>query len=333
MMRQFALSAVFSALLAVPALAADPVEISKAPVPDVAWAQSWLKDGYLSRYTALNHAADELALASKNLCQKLDAAELKNARAAWLSASQAWRAMDGAPAGPMVLARLGRNIDFRPVRVADVEAAIAGGEGNVAARGLPTIEYLLWGDAQPAGVLASLKAPPRCDYLVKISQWVAQETHALDEGWRVYNTELGAENPFFRQNLFSEHVNLMIASLTSLIKRIPTGTGIKPEQYIEWRSGSSKAQILAQYAGFSRAMGGLNQWLSKDGHAELAAAMKADMLAAQKTCQLLPDDLSQSSAKARQDCSKALTQVKHRLQNDIAEQWDLTLGFTEGDGD
>ncbi|WP_410499966.1 imelysin family protein [Chitinibacter sp. S2-10] len=306
-------------------------------MPDIAAAQAWLDQGYLPRHASLTQAADQLASSAAALCTQPDAAKLTQTRTAWLAASTAWRSLDGAPAGPMVLARLGRKIDFRPIRLPELNSAIAGGEGNVAAQGLAAAEYLLWGDgvasSSPAAILASLKTPARCDYLAKISRQIATETHTLDEGWRIYRAELGAENPFFRQNMYSEHVNLMLASLTGLLKRMPTADEVNADQFVEWRSGSEKAQFLAQFAGFAQAIEGINLQLEKDGEAALAKAMRADIAQARSLCGALPTSLAKASGKARSACYKAVQQSKARLQNQIAEKLDLSLGFTEGDGD
>lgn len=334
-LRQFTVAIIAGIALQHAAMATTISEASdtSAVTPEPAWAQAWLDSGYLPRHQALTQAADQLANSVTQLCAAPDVAKLNQARNAWLATSTAWRALDGAPAGPMVLARLGRKIDFRPVRVAELEAAIQGGERNVATQGLGAAEYLLWGDAQPKSILAIIKNPARCGYLAQIAKEIATETHTLDKGWQIYRHELAAENPFFRQNMFSEHVNLMLASLTGLAKRMPTADMVKAEQFAEWRSNSAKAQLLAQLGGFATAMQGVNRQLSESGNKALAQKMQGDISAAQNECGKLPDALDKASSKARSSCNKAIMQVKKRLQDDIAEQLDLSLGFTEGDGD
>ncbi|WP_348944489.1 imelysin family protein [Chitinibacter sp. FCG-7] len=310
-------------------------DLAAASEPDPRWAQGWLDSGYFPRHLALTRAADQLAASSAALCAQPDAAALASARQAWLATSTAWRALDGAPAGPMVLARLGRKIDFRPLRLPELNSAIAGGEGNVAAQGLAAVEYLLWGDerAAPKVVLAGLKAASTCHYLQRISADIARETHALDDGWQLYRSQLGADNPFFRQNMFSEHVNLMLASLTSLGKRVPTGSSIEASQLPEWRSGSAKVQMLAQLQGVSAASAGIAEYLQRRDEGRLAAALQDDLQQARQLCSQLADPLDKASASSRLACNKSISQIKKRLQDEVAEKLDLTLGFTEGDGD
>lgn len=303
-------------------------------VPNAAWSQAWLDQAYLPRHAALTQSADALASASKAFCETPTPVQLDNVKQHWLITSQAWRAMDGAPAGPMVLERLGRKIDFRPTRPDDIEAAIQGSEiNNAATRGLPAMEYLLWGNAQPKLQLAKLKQPERCAYLSKIAAQIASDAHVLDQPWSVYRSELAAENAFFRENLLSEHINLLLSSMSSLQKRMPTAEGVKPEQFIEWRSGSSQAQWLAQWDGMNLALQAVLQRLRDDGASPIANKVQQDIAQVNKNCRNLPTHLAQSSASARLACSKSVATLKAIIEDQIGEQFDLTLGFTEGDGD
>ena len=307
---------------------------AETTVPDAAWSQAWLDQAYLPRHAALTQSADDLVAATKAFCAQPTVQGLEQTRQRWLATSQAWRSMDGAPAGPMVLERMGRKIDFRPTRPDDIEAAMnAPDASNAATRGLPAMEYLLWGNAQPKLQLAKLKQPERCAYLSQIATQVASNTHLLDQPWSVYRNELAAENPFFRENLLSEHINLLLASMTSLSKRMPTAEGVKPEQFVEWRSGSSHAQFMAQLGGMSLALQAVLQRLRDDGAESIAKQVQADLAKVQQNCQSLPANLAQSSAAARMACSKSLATLKANIESKVGEQFDLTLGFTEGDGD
>ncbi|WP_028451458.1 imelysin family protein [Chitinilyticum aquatile] len=308
-------------------------------VPDAAWATGWLDAGYLPRHAALATAADALASASDTLCAHPDKASLEKTRTAWLQTSLAWRSLDGASGGPMVLERLGRKIDFRPTRPADIEASLdasaAERRDNAATRGLAAAEYLLWGDAEPAAQLKRLRDPARCQALQAISNQIASDVHALDAGWQSYRAQLGGESDFFRQNLLSEHINLMITALEGLQKRLPKDEAPKAANYIEWRSGSSKTQLLAQIDGFG------NAFFAKPGPATrldsaLAGKMQERFAVARQQCSTLPDRLETSGAgshSARKACGKAIAALKTTLQDEVAVELDLTLGFTEGDGD
>ncbi|WP_288841774.1 imelysin family protein [uncultured Deefgea sp.] len=313
---------------------ASVVAQAEPSVPDAAWSQAWLDAAYQPRHAVLTQSADALMRSVDLVCAQTNAHNLEQARQTWLATSKAWRALDAAPAGPMVLERMGRKIDFRPTRPDDIEVAIQTGDvSNAATRGLPAIEYLLWGNAQPKVQLAKLKQPARCAYLSKTAQQVASHAHFLDQPWQTYRIELGAENPFFRENLLSEHINLLLSSMGSLQKRMPTADGVKPEQFAEWRSGSSHAQFMAQVGGMNLALQAVVQRLREEGSAQLADQVSVEMQQVQKRCESLPQNLAQSAAKARMACHQAITDLRARVQVQVGEKLDLTLGFTEGDGD
>ena len=181
--------------------------------------------------------------------------------------------------------------------------------------------------------MAKLKQPERCAYLSKIAAQIASDAHVLDQPWSVYRSELAAENAFFRENLLSEHINLLLSSMSSLQKRMPTAEGVKPEQFIEWRSGSSQAQWLAQWDGMNLALQAVLQRLRDDGASPIANKVQQDIAQVNKNCRNLPTHLAQSSASARLACSKSVATLKAIIEDQIGEQFDLTLGFTEGDGD
>jgi uncharacterized protein len=302
-------------------------------IPDAQWAQNWLDQAYLPRHQQLTQTADALVSASENLCKNTNEQQLALSRTAWLASSQAWRSMDGAPAGPMILERLGRKIDFRPSRPDDIESAIKGGdESNAATRGLAAIEYLLWGDAQPKQQLQRLTSAERCAYLLKLAKKISASTHELDQPWLLYREQLGAENPFFRQNLFPESLSLMQAGIGSMLKRLPANKA-KPEQFTEWRSGSSKAQLLAHLAGLQQALYALAAKFRADTKLQLAQNIEDDLKASRQACQALPDKLEHSQPAQRLSCAKTIVQIKNRLQNDIAAQLNISLNADESDGD
>ncbi|KAF0814754.1 hypothetical protein IGB42_00809 [Andreprevotia sp. IGB-42] len=333
------------AVIAVVLLAVAGVSQAEALVPDTAFAVRWLDEGYLARHNALQAAADQFSSASAAFCSKPAAATLADARNAYGKALLAWRSMDGATAGPNVLERTGRKIDFRPTRVADIESAISDGKGvdalNVATRGLPAAEYLLWGDRQPTAQLNKLKKPARCAYLTGSAAQIVTDVHALDEGWATYRKELAGEEAFFRNNLFPETVGLMLAGLEGTLRRLPRVDDAKIEAYADWRSDVGKAAVSAQLEGFAVAYFGAG----KD-KASLAgflvdhdkAAVNTRVLAALDNARALLKKMPQkidapAGAATRKAFIKAVADIKHVVEGDVAEALDITLGFNDSDGD
>ena len=106
-----------------------------------------------------DRAASALAARMTSACGRggsLDAAGRGAARDAWLSAANAWEALDAVAQGPTLTRRSARSIDFRPVRPRLIVAAIkTHGQGAMPptmadlervgspAKGLPALEWLL----------------------------------------------------------------------------------------------------------------------------------------------------------------------------------------------
>lgn len=148
---------------------------------------TWVEALALPAHRDFADAAAALADRARSACAD-DApteAEITAARAAWSAARSRWKALDVFAIGPYDAypARLGPHIDFRPLRVASIEARLADpptaadiGEISAAERGLPAIEYLLWGaDAPWPGA--------RCQYLVAATADTARLAEALHAAW------------------------------------------------------------------------------------------------------------------------------------------------------
>ncbi|MEN9658712.1 MAG: hypothetical protein RL571_2177 [Pseudomonadota bacterium] len=309
---------------------AEPV----LPTPE--FSVRWLEEAYLPRYKTLIAASDAFAAQSKTFCASPNEKTLAATRAAWKQNALAWHAMDAAPGGPIVLERTGRKIDFWPTREADIEAMIPQGldDRNVGARGLPAAEYLLWGNNEAKAQLAKLKAKDRCLYLIGISERIASDVGLLHEGWQNYHQQLGAENPFFRQNLLPETLNLMLGALDSQAKRLPKEA--KREAFAEWRSGTGKASSVAVLNAIATTLfsqsGGIALLLTDKP--EVIAKVKLALSNAKTAQAAIPDAFdSPAAATARSNYLASIKELKRSIETDIAEALDLTLGLSESDGD
>ncbi|XZG70652.1 imelysin family protein [Chitinibacteraceae bacterium HSL-7] len=316
-----------------------PLAVHAAP-PTPEAATRWLDSGYLVRHTALAAAVDTLASSSTAFCRAPDDAALTALRRDWLAALTAWRTMDGASAGPMVLERLGRKIDFRPTRTADIEKRISAGKGvderNVSVRGFAAIEYLLYGDDAPAAQLARLKAPARCTYLVSSAAQIKTDVHQLDAGWRVYREELAAENPFFREQMQSETLGLMAGAVESTSRRLPRVEDADASAWPDWRAHSTRGLMLAQLGGTRTAFfaeGGIRDALVAAGQTGLAERAVTLFDQSEARISALPAN-AQTAARDDVDAVRAqLQKLKQFLLADVAGALDLTLGFAASDGD
>lgn len=309
---------------------AEPVQ----PSPE--FSVRWLDEAYLPRHQALVKASHSFATESKAFCAGPTEKNLASTRNAWKKAALAWHAMDAAPGGPIVLERTGRKIDFWPTRPDDIEAMIPKGldERNVGARGLPAAEYLLWGNNEPKAQLAKLKATERCLYLVGISERIVSDIALLNDGWGYYREQLGAENPFFRQNLLPETLNLMLGALDSQAKRLPKDA--KREAFAEWRSGTGKASSVAVLNAIDNTLfaqsGGISSLLADKP--DVVIKVKKALSQAKLAQASIPEAFdSPAASAARSNYLASIKLLKHSIETDVAEALDLTLGLSESDGD
>ncbi|MDW5418007.1 imelysin family protein [Iodobacter sp. CM08] len=314
----------------------SPLVHAEPTIPTPEFSVRWLEEAYLPRHKILLAASDAFATQSKAFCAAPNEKSLAITRNTWKQAALAWHAMDAAPGGPIVLERTGRKIDFWPTREADIEAMIPKGldERNVGARGLPAAEYLLWGNQEPKAQLAKLKAQDRCLYLVGISERIVSDVSLLNAGWQNYHQQLGAENPFFRQNLLPETLNLMLGALDSQAKRLPKEA--KREAFAEWRSGTGKASSVAVLNTVASTLfspsGGITLLLADKP--EVIAKVKTAIANAKTAQAAIPEAFDSPAAKAaRSNYLASIKELKRSIETDVAEALDLTLGLSESDGD
>ena len=113
-------------------------------------------------------------------CDPGGAGSLGEARRRWTTAVGAWERLSALAVGPLLERRSLRAIDFAPVRPALIERAIAahpqGAEDmervGTPAKGLPTLEWLLWTRPVQRGT-------PACAYAVEVAADVEREAQAL----------------------------------------------------------------------------------------------------------------------------------------------------------
>nr|WP_297352822.1 imelysin family protein [uncultured Caldimonas sp.] len=132
--------------------------------------------------------AVEFAERSRALTQAAGAActtgQRESARDAWRQAALAWDRLASMSVGPLVLRRSARQIDFQPTRPKLIERAIAAAPADARAmervgtpgKGLPALEWLLWGTEWRADT-------PTCRYAVQVAADIEREAQALREAY------------------------------------------------------------------------------------------------------------------------------------------------------
>ncbi|MBT9392792.1 imelysin family protein [Hymenobacter sp. NST-14] len=118
------------------------------------------------------------------------AAAVLSAREALREASLAWQAMSSYEFGPAEQQMLRSNLNVYPTSTTQIESNIAAGTydlnaaSNLAAKGFPALDYLLYDGATPETVAARFGASAnRADYAVALGDQLRQLTEATYNGW------------------------------------------------------------------------------------------------------------------------------------------------------
>jgi hypothetical protein len=353
-------------LLAGPIACDDPVA-SSAPDLRQAILRSWTEHLILPAYETLSQRTDALRDASAAFCASPDEAGLTATRAAWDQARGAFDAVSVFKFGPHVdyPARLGPNLNFWPARPDSIDAAIAGdtplsaeslaGQG-AAARGLPAVEYVLFGLA--ADDLAAFDASGRrCAYLVAASTDVAQLADALALAWSPEGGGFANEltDPDTKglsltsiQEALSEVVNRMLFALDDMRSEKlgkNLGTDAPSPDSAESRFSGRAVQDLRDvlvmiellYHG-AEVEGGLG--LADDprllDRPDVTGRFDAALRVARARLDEIPGTLGEAVVAAPETvtaASQALRDVQVVLQTDVRALLSLNAAFNDADGD
>jgi predicted lipoprotein len=286
---------------------------------------------YAPRARELDAAARALVEAQRARCA---GGELAKVRAAWIAAMTAWEKLNAVAVGPLVERRSARRIDFTPTRPASIELAIAQAQADMAlvgapAKGLPALEWLLWKSLPAPGSAA-------CDYAVRVAADIADEASALAAAFaapRKWNDEAQAA-------AFAEVLNQFVAGIEVLrwaqIERpLKEGRG----QFPRAASASSAAAWAARWhalrslsifeAGAADAPVSLEAYLRGRGLNPLAdrlrTAVQRSGLALQRASPSRPSALG--------GASRELTTLKRRVEAEVARALEVSIGFSDADGD
>lgn len=146
--------------------------------------QGVYRNWYAPSATEFARASASLSTAVATLCAAAPGATLPAARAEWQATTQAWDRLSAVAIGPLVERRSIRQIDFSPTRPELIERAIRAAPANAAAmervgtpaKGLPALEWLLW-------VRPVEPQTPACAYAVQVAQDVQREADTLAQAF------------------------------------------------------------------------------------------------------------------------------------------------------
>lgn len=282
-------------------------------------------------------------------------AALAGARSAWQGATQAWEQLSAVAIGPVIARRSLRSIDFAPTRPALIARAIATQpEGAKAferigtpAKGLPALEWLLW--TSPA-----TPHSPACHYAQEVALDVAREASALQAGYaQAAATDWGAGDEQERSGqAMGEFVNQWVGGIERLRwahmeKPLRAAQGQRAPDYPRAASGQTLAAWSAAWAALRSVT------VLPDG---ASAPVPGTALVPLETVlrgmglNPLADRLRQASAQvdaalaqvaqagvdhtdAIERTARALAALKFLGESEVAPALQVSIGFSDADGD
>ena len=315
----------------------------------------------LPRAQDFDRSTSALVPAVAALCQASAAdhkAALASARTAWQATARAWEPLAAVAVGPVIARRSQRAIDFTPTRPALIEKAIAtqpqGAKAferiGTPAKGLPALEWLLWTrPAQPGS--------PACSYAHEVAQDVARESAALQAAFTTAaGTDWGAEDEQEQSTqAISEFVNqwaggierLRWAQMDKPLRAAGSGSGARTPDYPRRASGTTLAAWAATW-------GGLRSVTTLPASTSIPAAGEAlvplEIYLRGKGLNPLADQLRQATDKvdasmaqvqksglqnkaAIQQTARDLTALKFLAESEVAPALQVSIGFSDADGD
>ena len=330
-------------------------------------------------YEALDAQAASLEQAAQALCQAPDEDKLQRARRAWDATRSAYRQAAMPHVGLHASRRLDAYVDRVPTSSQSLEALIAGAEAltpellqrqGANKRGLPALEYALYGD-WPGQVSAQALTPAtgepvarRCALIVALAQDLRQQTQPLAQAWSPqggaeHQAHLSAGQPGSsfksRQALISEWLTQLLARVEQMTyTQIGQPSGLKSGQAPDgqlaqsWRAGRSTQDLLDELLSLRRMMFGVMQAKPSPAQAlgllkptqaqspELAARLVAAIEQVERALQALDGDLS-VAVTAQPEQVKAVFEAMRALIRLIKTEWSADLGvvvtFNDNDGD
>jgi len=319
--------------MAVSSQAATPAP----PLTSGAAAQALYAQWFVPQSAQASGSAQQLHGQLQQYCD--GTSSLEKVREQFTQASQDWERLSALAMGPQIEHRTARMVDFQPMRLPLLKAALRKAPKDLAAmetiggpaKGFPALEHLLWAD------VATPKTPT-CQYARLVAADLAQELKELQQANQAatHFTALDFEST-------AEFLNQWIGGVErlrwqSMEKPLRSATASKPAQVTRAASDGTLASWKAQWSSLrTLAIGNpqmpdnvsIARLVEVQGWQRLADELRAAVQQADTALQAI--DKVELSAIA--PANKALSQLKHLVENDVALSLDITIGFSDADGD
>jgi uncharacterized protein len=314
---------------------------------------------YAPQSAALAKASAALTPAVAAVCSAVGdagASQLAQARTQWKATALIWDKLSSVQVGPLVLRRSSRQIDFQPTRPELIKRAIQTAPADATAmesigspaKGLPALEWLLWTQAVTPGT-------PACTYAVQVAADIQREADALARGFSDLAARKPGEDEAANLPALAELLNQWIGGVERLrwtdIEKPRMAGATAGSTTFGARSGASfsraaSGQTAARWAAqweALRALGtstagtaapgaglaSLESYMRGLGRDAPAGKFAQSMARADKALQ----PLSPASKPAMAAAVRALAEVKRVAEADVAPAMEVSIGFSDADGD
>jgi uncharacterized protein len=309
---------------------------------------------YAPQAAAFAEQAGSLPAAISAVCDA-DAAsattKLEQAREHWKTSALAWDRLSGVQIGPLVQRRSARQIDFTPTRPELIKRAIQTAPQDATAmesigtpaKGLPALEWLLW--SQPIA-----PAEPACRYAVQVAADIRREADTLAKAF----SELAARPPGQAEEANGPAMSELVNQWTGALERLRWAEMEKPRlagsaqggrnpAYARGASGQTAARWAAQWQalrtlGASQAnealrpgagLAPIETYLRGLGRNEPADLLAQSVGKADKALQ----NLSPANRAGVTAAGRSLADLKKLTEAEIAPALEVSIGFSDADGD
>ena len=279
-------------------------------------------------------------------------AKLEQARERWKSSALAWDRLSGVQIGPLVQRRSARQIDFTPTRPELIKRAIQAAPQDATAmesigtpaKGLPALEWLLW--SQPIA-----PATPACRYALQVAADIQREADTLAKAFG----ELAERPPGQAEESQGPAMSELINQWTGALERLRWAEMEKPRlagsaqggrnaaAYARGASGQTAARWAAQWQalrtlGASQAteaprpgagLAPIETYLRGLGRNEPAELLAQSVGRTDKALQ----NISPANKAGMTAAGRSLAELKKLTEAEIAPALEVSIGFSDADGD
>lgn len=296
--------------------------------------------------------AKQLHLGLSTFCSNIPgnpATDIGEVRGAWKAAVAGWERLSAVPFGPLIERRSVRAIDFTPTRPPLIERAIKQAPRGAAAmerigtpaKGFPALEWLLWEKRIDRG-------SPGCAYAVEVAADITREADALRGAFATANP--GDWDGEQTASALTEFVNQWVGSIERLRwqeierpVREAKSTSRSAARFPRHVSGATSTSWTTHWEALrdlavsneqeapqaGQALIPMALYLRGRGHGALAQRWQESIGQADAAVQ----SLDPSKRDRLLPAAKRLATIKRMAEEEIAPALNVSIGFSDADGD